>query len=122
MDRSTYNTHRDLLDQVESDRATRDNIRRILSEPLTEADLDAQEKWKRAPFAVGATNHAHRYSRACSLCESGMHYCASPQACQLADEPRPQKRAGDLLTVLALLLASWAAVAFVLLATMGSWL
>lgn len=109
-------THFDLLDQVADSTEERDNVRRVLGAELrdqtsrlpllTEADLDAQERWKRAPFAIGAVTHAHRYSRpsesnpaepltsrrACSLCESGMHFCASPDACQLADDEPPPKR------------------------------
>lgn len=108
-------THIDLLAQVADSTEERDNVRRILS-GLTEADLDAQEKWKRAPFPIGATNRAHSYSVCRSgPCEGGAKLCPSPEACQLGDE-RPPLRAGDFWRVVALVVASWAAVAAVLLA------
>ena len=83
MDRGAYTTHADLLSQVADSTEERDNVRRILH-GLTEADLDAQQRWKRAPFAVGAATHAHRFSRACSRCESGLEHCTTPEACERA--------------------------------------
>ena len=86
--------HQDLLDQVASCADERENVRRILSEELLPDD--PQQAWKERPFAIGATNHVHRML---------------PR-----EEPeRPPLRAGDLFKVCALILASWAAVAFVLL-------
>jgi len=117
MDRSSYPDHQDLLDQVADSREEAANVRRILS-GLTEADLDAQQSWKRAPFAVGAANHAHRHSRpACSRCESGMAQCVTPTACECAEPTRQKPHAGDLLRIAALFLGVWAAVVFVLLVT-----
>lgn len=132
-------THFDLLEQVADSTEERDNVRRILGAELrdqtsrlpllTEADLDAQERWKRAPFAVGAVTHAHRYSRrACSLCESGLHFCASPDACQLADDEPPPKRndndrpplmTRDQALSLGLVLLSCASVLFTIAVMLG---
>lgn len=111
--------HQDLLAQVEHDESTRAEIRRILSEPLTEADLDAQERFKRAPFPFAPANHAHRYSPGCSSCDGGLRHCATPEACRISDEadpPRPAPRAGDFVRVVALVLGAWCAVALVLVA------
>lgn len=132
-------THFDLLEQVADSTEERDNVRRILGAELrdqtsrlpllTEADLDAQERWKRAPFAVGAVTHAHRYSRrACSLCESGLHFCATPDACQLADDEPPPKRddndrpplmTRDQAFSLGLVLLSCASVCFTVAVMLG---
>lgn len=96
MDRSTYQVHYDLLAQVADSAAEEAHVRRVLSSPLTEADLDAHEKWKRAPFAIGATNHAHRHSRpACSRCESGMTHCVTPEACERAEAAARKLPRGD---------------------------
>jgi len=127
-------SHADLLDQVETDQATRDAVRRILAAPLTEDELDraniakaeyiAQEhrRWKSAPWPVGATNHVHRFS-ACQSgpCKQGRRPCPSPQQCMLpdADDTRPPPRAGDMLRVVVLVLACWAAVALTLVAITG---
>lgn len=100
-DRLSYQIHADLLAQVAESEAEEAHVRRVLSAPLTEADLDAQERYKRAP--------------ACSRCESGLTHCVTPDACERAEaEPKPD-RAGDLVVVWALLLGAWAATAFVLL-------
>ena len=113
-----YQAHNDLLSQVADSREERDNVRRILG-GLTERDLDAQEAWKRAPFAHGPANHAHRYS-ACQSgpCAGGRKPCPSAEACQMAaaDPPRPPMRGGDLLCLIALALAGWGAIALTLLA------
>lgn len=82
-------THMQLCEQIADQEAERDEVRAILGK-LTEADLDAridyaqhtQERWQAAPFAVGATNHAHRYS-ACSSCGTGP--CRAPEACEMAE-------------------------------------
>ena len=52
----------------------------------------------------------------CGLCAQGRRLCPSPQACQLVDEDRPPMRGGDLLRVVVLVLACWAAVALTLIA------
>lgn len=116
MVRSAYHDHHDLLTQVADSREEAANVRRILH-GLTEADLDAQERYKRAPFAVGAATHAHRYSRACSRCESGMGQCVTPEACERAEPARESPSARDLLWVAALFFGLWAAIVFVLLVT-----
>ena len=78
--------HLDLLDQVADSAAERDAVRRILSEPLTEADLDAQQRWKAAPWPFAPANHAHRFSACVSgPCEQGRKLCPSPEACLRAD-------------------------------------
>lgn len=123
--------HIDLLEQVTASTAERDAVRRILSEHwsepepgvyvaggLTEADLDAQERFKRAPFPIGAANHAHRHSRACSRCESGMTRCATPEACERA-EGRPATERGDIYRVLAM--ATWP-LYFVAIGAFFAWL
>lgn len=120
MDRSTYPIHCDLLAQVATSEEEDREVRRILSAPLTVADLDAQERYKRAPFPIGATNHAHRHSRpACSRCESGLAHCVTPAACELAERPDPPMQAGDLVRVWGLFLAGWAVVVLVGLIVMG---
>lgn len=122
MDRLTHRVHQDLLAQVAGSEEEEREVRRILSEPLKlrESDLDAHERWKRAPFAVGRATHAHRYSACASgPCAGGTKLCPSPAACQISDDadaPRPPRRLGDVFAVVALLLASWAAVAFTLMA------
>lgn len=110
MDRSTYPTHTDLLDQVADSTAERDEVRRIfgtaggrnLNAPqiqrggLSEADLDAQQRYKRAPFPVSAANHAHRHSRpACSRCDSGLTQCTTPEACERAEAAARKRPRGD---------------------------
>lgn len=113
MDRRTYSTHQNLLSQVTDSEDWEREVKRILG-PLTEADLDAQERFKRAPFPIGATNHTHRHSAgtlvymqrpACSRCESGLTRCVTPAACERADDPRPPPERGDLYRVLAM--ATW---------------
>lgn len=113
-DRSNnYSTHSDLLVQV-ADSAEEDaHVRRVLGGRVSEAELDEYERWRRAPIAVGATNHAHRHSTCHGPCEQGRKLCPSPDACECAERPAP--RSGDFWRVLALVLASWGAVAFVLL-------
>lgn len=113
MVRSAYHDHHDLLTQVADSREERDNVRRILAEPL----LDAHERYKRAPFPVSQHNDAHRNSRACSRCDSGLAQCVTPDACERAELPRPPRRKGDTLRVIALWAACLAAVALTLIAT-----
>lgn len=96
--------HLDLLDQVADSAAERDAVRRILSEPLTEADLDAQQRWKAAPWPFAPANHAHRYSACVSgPCDQGRKLCPSPEACLRADraEPGEEARANRLQRALA---------------------
>lgn len=95
--------HIDLLDQVADSTEERDEVRRILSQPLSEAELDAQIAWKRAPLAVGRCTHAQGT-------------CPTPQACELPEPEWPTLRARSLWRVVVLVLASWAAVAATLLA------
>jgi hypothetical protein len=120
-------THFELADQHERDQATRDNVRSILG-PLTEADLDAQQAYKRAPFPTTRHNHAHRHSagtlvylkrQSCSACDGGLTHCSTPEACERAtdppdgiseeaDPPRPPMRPGDFWALIACALAGWA--------------
>jgi len=114
-DLSNYTKSADLLAHV-ADSAEEDaHVRRVLGARVSEAELDEYEQWRRAPFPIGATNHAHRFS-ACKSgpCEQGRNPCPSPDACECAEQ-RPTPRSGDFWRVLALVLASWGAVAFVLL-------
>jgi hypothetical protein len=77
--------------------AERDEVRRILGQRLTEAELDdaiaaqrREDAWRAQPWPYAPANHAHRHSRpACSRCESGLAQCATPEACERADEDRP---------------------------------
>ena len=125
-------THIDLLEQVTASTAERDAVRRILSEHwsepepgvyvaggLTEDDLDAQERFERAPFPIGAANNAHRYS-ACQSgpCEGGTKLCPTPAACQCA-ESRPATERGDIYRVLAM--ATWP-LYFVAIGAFFAWL
>ena len=82
-------THIDLLEQVADSTEERDNVRRILS---------------------GAVCHGP--------CNQGRKACPCPDACQFPareEDERPPLRSGDLFKVAALILAAWAATAFVLL-------
>lgn len=128
MDRSTYSTHADLLDQVAESEAENREVRRVLSRRVTDAELtrrnarrlDAVESavaaYKRSPWPVAPANHAHRHSPGCSRCESGLTQCTTPEACERADEARPAPRAGDMVFVAVVCLASWAAIVFALIA------
>lgn len=118
MVRSAYHDHHDLLTQVADSREEAANVRRILH-GLTEADLDAQERYRRAPFAIGAATHAHRFSRACSRCESGMAQCVTPAACECAEPARHKPKHGDLYRVL--VVATWPVYA-VALGAFFAWL
>jgi hypothetical protein len=111
-------THIDLLAQVADSTEERDNVRRILG-GMTEDDLDAQERFKRAPFPIGAANHAHRYS-ACQSgpCAGGTKLCPTPAACQCA-EGRPATERGDIYRVLAM--ATWP-LYFVAIGAFFAWL
>lgn len=125
MDRSAYSTHADLLSQVADSEAEAAEVRRVLSRRVTDAELtrrnaerleeveNAVAAYKRAPWPIAPANHAHRHSPGCSRCEGGGVKCATPDACEVPERPAP--RAGDLWRVVGLVLASWAAVAFVLL-------
>lgn len=101
----------DLLDQVADSTEERDAVRRILSEPLAEHELDTLGRY------AGAAVYPIRYS-ACANgpCAQGRKLCPTPQACQLgegdgADPPRAPMRRGDTLRLVLLGLASWAAIA-----------
>jgi hypothetical protein len=107
-----YQAHNDLLSQVADSTEERDNVRRILG-GLTEADLDAQQAWKRSPWPYSPANHAHRHSACSGPCEQGRRPCPCPDSCQEPERDSP--RAGDLLRTVALFLAAWAVVATVLL-------
>lgn len=93
-DRSNYATHADLLAQV-ADSAEEDaHVRRVLGGRVSEAELDEYERWRRAPVAVGATNHAHRYSTCVSgPCDQGRKLCPSPEACQRSEPDNRAERA-----------------------------
>lgn len=102
--------HIDLLAQVADHEAEEREVRRILGAKLTEDDLDAHARWKRA-----AT-----WPNCCGSCHQGRRACPTPQACQISvepDRPRPRRRAGDMVLVIALLLACWATIALALLAS-----
>lgn len=105
----------DLLDQVADSTEERDAVRRILSEPLAEHELDTLGRY------TGAAVYPIRYS-ACANgpCAQGRKLCPTPQACQLgegdADPPRTPMRRGDALRVILLGLAAWAAIAATLYA------
>ena len=118
-DRSNnYSTHSDLLVQV-ADSAEEDaHVRRVLGGRVSEAELDEHEQWRRAPHPVGATNHAHRYSRCASgPCAGGTRPCPTAEACQCEDEARAAGGRTERLAVWTLLAALWAAIVFTLLAT-----
>lgn len=100
--------HFDLLEQVADTADELETVRRILSAPpaapLTEADLDAQQAWLRAPWPATASNHAHRFSACVSgPCDQGRKLCPSPEACLRADraEPGEEARANRLQRALA---------------------
>ncbi len=123
--------HFDLLEQVADTADELETVRRILSAPpaapLTEADLDAQQAWLRAPWPATASNHAHRYS-ACRSgpCDQGRKLCPSPEACQCAEPAAPGSEsragravragAGAALLVVAVLMAAGIAAAAAALA------
>lgn len=85
--------HSDLLSQVERDKATQAEIRRILTAPLTEADLDARIAGK---FST--------WPNCCGACDQGRKLCSAPEACQRSEQ-RPLPERGDLYRVLAM--ATW---------------
>ena len=105
----------DLLDQVAESTEERDAVRRILSEPLAEHELDTLGHY------ASAAVYPIRYT-ACANgpCAQGRKLCPTPQACQLgegdADPPRTPMRRGDALRVILLGLAAWAAIAATLYA------
>lgn len=105
-DRSNnYTTHSDLLAQVASSADEDAHVRRVLGARLTEADLEARESFKSGPL------------RACSRCESGMTGCATPDACERAEDSLGAAR--GVVYAIPLALALWAAIALVLLAMGG---
>lgn len=104
---NNYRTHADLLRQVADSEAEEREVRRVLGAPLTEADLDANNAPKLA------------WPNCCGACGQGRRLCSTPQACQIsaeADPPRAPMQAGDLFILAGLMLVSWAALAFTLLA------
>lgn len=126
-DRSTYPTHASLLDQVADSREEAAEVRRILGQRLTEAELDdaiaaqrREDAWRAQPWPYAPANHAHRYSGCSGPCEGGKRPCTTPEACERADEARPAPRAGDMVFVAVVCLASWAAIVFALVATGAS--
>lgn len=130
IDRSTYQTHADLLDKVADSTAERDEVRRILGERLTESELDdaiaskrREDAWRASPWPYAPANHAHRYS-ACKSgpCEGGTKLCPSPEACQCCerDDRIARAGAGIVLVVVAALMTA-AIVATALIAS-GAWL
>lgn len=58
---SNYATHADLLDQVEHDQATRDEVRRILA-PLTDAELTTRNSRRQAEVDAALAT-TRRYER-----------------------------------------------------------
>ena len=102
--------------------AERDEVRRILGERLTAAELDdalaaqrREDAWRAQPWPIGSANHAHRYSTCKDgPCQQGRKPCPTPDACQMPE--RPSSRSGDLWLVTALVLAGWAAVVLTLVA------
>lgn len=131
IDRSTYSTHADLLAQVAESEAEDREVRRILGAQLTDAELTrinaeqlerveiAVAAYKRSPWPYAPANHAHRYSGCSGPCEGGKRPCTTPEACERADEARPAPRAGDMVFVAVVCLASWAAIVFALVAMMA---
>lgn len=127
-DRSAYPLHADLLAQVADSEAEEREVRRGLA-PLTDAELSARNAarlgdvesavaaYRRAPWPIAPATDAHRHSRACSRCESGLAQCVTPDACERAELPRPPRRKGDTLRVIALWAACVVAVALTLIAT-----
>jgi hypothetical protein len=111
---NNHRTHADLLSQVADSTAERDAVRRILSEPLDEHELDTLARYR------NADGHPTRFA-ACAdgPCAGGRKLCPTPEACRIADQanpPRPPMRRGDALRLIALGLAAWAAVAATLYA------
>lgn len=79
--------HSDLLAQVEHDKATRDEIRRILSDPNARI------------AGIFST-----WPNCCGACDQGRKLCSAPEACQRSEQ-RPLPERGDLYRVLAM--ATW---------------
>lgn len=129
-DRSTYPTHASLLDQVADSREEAAEVRRILGQRLTEAELDdaiaskrREDAWRASPWPYSPHNHAHRYS-ACKSgpCEGGAKLCPSPEACQCCERDDRIARAGAgivLFVVAALMMAAIVATALI---ASGAWL
>lgn len=132
--------HIDLLDQVADSTEERDNVRRILgaetrqpgmrnlnaprieSGQLSERELDTAnaERWasvladRRALVRLlDEAGSAPGYSACSGPCAQGRKPCPTSDACECPE--RAPLRAGDLVRVAALFLASWAAVVAVLL-------
>lgn len=122
--------HTDLLSRVADSEAEEREVRRELSKPVTDAELtrinaerlgdveSAIEAYKRAPWPYAPANHAHRHSRGCSgPCEGGAKQCATPEACERADDARPSPSAWDRVGAVVIYAVAAAAVAFALIAT-----
>lgn len=122
--------HTDLLSRVADSEAEEREVRRELSKPVTDAELtrinaerlgdveSAIEAYKRAPWPYAPANHAHRHSRGCSgPCEGGAKACATPAACERADDARPSPSAWDRVGAVVIYAVAAAAVAFALIAT-----
>lgn len=119
--------HTDLLSRVADSEAEEREVRRELSKPVTDAELtrinaerlgdveSAIEAYKRAPWPYAPANHAHRHSRGCSgPCEGGAKQCATPEACERADDARPSPSAWDRVGAVVIYAVAAAAVAFAL--------
>ena len=83
--RSERHASLDLLDQVADSTAERDNVRKILSEPID--------------YAAHTT---------CSRCESGMTRCVTPQACERAERDDGIGAIRGVVYAIPLALALWA--------------
>ena len=75
---SDRRTHMDLLDQVATSTHERDEVRRILG-GLTEADIDAQIRYKRPSWTQ------HTQSACSGACLQGRSACLCPEACQISE-------------------------------------
>ena len=126
-DRSAYPISADLLAQVASSEAEEREVRRALSAPVTDAEIarinaerlsdveSAIAAYKRAPWPYAPANHAHRHSRGCSgPCEGGAKQCATPEACERADDARPSPSAWDRVGAVVIYAVAAAAVVFAL--------
>ncbi len=89
--RSERHASLDLLDQVESDQAVRDNVRRLLGDPVKGIGLRGQ---------------------ACSRCESGLTHCTTPDACERAERDDGIGAIRGVVYAIPLALALWAVAVF----------
>lgn len=118
--------HTDLLSRVADSEAEEREVRRELSKPVTDAELtrinaerlDAVESavaaYKRAPWPYAPANHAHRHSGCSGPCEGGVKQCATPEACERADDAPPSPSAWGKVGAVVICVAAVAAVAFAL--------